>query len=75
MSSNSNNMASSPPRAPDRRRSSGQNSSLFEGLTSQKRNSDPNFASRRDSYTEQAQTGGMFARWWDGYTRGSNQGK
>ncbi|RAK80666.1 uncharacterized protein BO72DRAFT_445233 [Aspergillus fijiensis CBS 313.89] len=76
MSSNSTNMSSSPPRAPDRRRSSGQNSSLFEGLTSQKRNSaDPNFASRRESYTEQAQTGGMFARWWDGYTRGSNQGK
>ncbi|RAL08955.1 uncharacterized protein BO97DRAFT_190802 [Aspergillus homomorphus CBS 101889] len=76
MSNSSNNMASSPPRAPDRRRSSGQNSSLFGGLTSQKRNSaDPNFASRRESYTEQSQSGGMFARWWDGYTRGSNQGK
>ncbi|KAL4890931.1 hypothetical protein BDV59DRAFT_75749 [Aspergillus ambiguus] len=67
--SSSANTGSSPP---GRRRSSGHGpSTLFESLTSQKRSAeDPSVAARRASYTEQAQKGGFFSKWWDGYTRG-----
>ncbi|KAI9370769.1 hypothetical protein BJX61DRAFT_70662 [Aspergillus egyptiacus] len=58
-----------PPSVGDRRRSSGHGpSTLFESLTSQKRN--PNDAERRRSWSEQLQPGGMFSKWWNGYTRG-----
>ncbi|PWY93631.1 hypothetical protein BO94DRAFT_532562, partial [Aspergillus sclerotioniger CBS 115572] len=72
MSSNSANAGNSPPSIGDRRRSSGHGpSSLFESLTSQKRNStDQTFNTRRESWNEQGQQGGFFSKWWDGYTRG-----
>ncbi|KAL5359220.1 hypothetical protein BJX96DRAFT_147998 [Aspergillus floccosus] len=67
--SSSANTGSSPP---GRRRSSGHGpSTLFESLTSQKRTSeDASAAARRASYTDQAQKGGFFSKWWEGYTRG-----
>ncbi|KAA8649069.1 uncharacterized protein ATNIH1004_004961 [Aspergillus tanneri] len=64
-----NNTGNSPPVAPDRRRSSGHGpSTLFESLTSQKRNSTD--AARRASFHDQSQQGGFFSKWWEGYTRG-----
>ncbi|GAB1191645.1 hypothetical protein APSETT444_000827 [Aspergillus pseudonomiae] len=49
-------------------------SSLFESLTNQKRNStDPASAARRASYNDQAQQGGFFSKWWEGYTRGGSK--
>ncbi|PYH73829.1 uncharacterized protein BO88DRAFT_432184 [Aspergillus vadensis CBS 113365] len=75
MSSNSANLSNSPPSVGDRRRSTGHGaSSLFESLTSQKRNStDQTFNTRRESWNEQGQQGGLFAKWWDGYTRGGSK--
>lgn len=58
----------------ERRRSSssGSNAGLFANLHSQKREStDPNMTARRASWNEQASKGGMFSKWWEGYTRGS----
>ncbi|KAI2924868.1 hypothetical protein CBS63078_2398 [Aspergillus niger] len=75
MSSNSANLSNSPPSIGDRRRSTGHGaSSLFESLTSQKRNStDQTLNTRRESWNEQGQQGGFFAKWWDGYTRGGSK--
>ncbi|GKZ31953.1 hypothetical protein AbraIFM66950_000933 [Aspergillus brasiliensis] len=76
MSSNSANLSNSPPPSiGDRRRSTGHGaSSLFESLTSQKRNStDQSLNTRRESWNEQGQQGGFFAKWWDGYTRGGSK--
>ncbi|PYH93769.1 hypothetical protein BO71DRAFT_399491 [Aspergillus ellipticus CBS 707.79] len=75
MSSNSTNMGNSPPSIGDRRRSSGHGpSTLFESLTSQKRNSgDQAYNTRRESWNEQSQQGGFFSKWWDGYTRGGGK--
>ncbi|KAJ5498227.1 hypothetical protein PEX1_050530 [Penicillium expansum] len=57
----------------ERRRSSGGSANgLFSHLQSQKREStDANMATRRASWNEQAAKGGMFSKWWEGYTRGS----
>ncbi|KAL3472205.1 hypothetical protein BJX99DRAFT_235912 [Aspergillus californicus] len=65
----------SPPTVGERRKSSGHGpSTLFESLTSQKRNSnDSTFAARRQSWNEQSQPGGYFSKWWDGFTRGGNK--
>ncbi|KAL4808977.1 hypothetical protein BDV18DRAFT_157917 [Aspergillus unguis] len=62
----------SPPSVSERRRSSGHGpSTLFESLTSQKRDpNDGDFARRRQSWNEQAQPGGFFSKWWSGYTGG-----
>ncbi|KAE8147674.1 hypothetical protein BDV25DRAFT_28902 [Aspergillus avenaceus] len=69
-SSSMSSGSQSPPTAPNRRSSQG--GGLFEGLTNQKRNStDPMSAARRASYNDQAQQGGFFSKWWDGYTRGT----
>ncbi|KAL2808103.1 hypothetical protein BJX63DRAFT_436425 [Aspergillus granulosus] len=69
--SSTNAGAHSPPSVGERRRSS-----LFENLTNQKRNSgDDTFAARRQSWNEQAQPGGFFSKWWDGYTRGNYTNK
>ncbi|KAJ5473396.1 hypothetical protein N7475_002962 [Penicillium sp. IBT 31633x] len=62
------------PTVNDRRRSSstGSSNGLFSTLQSQKREStNPEFASRRASWNEQATPGGFFSKWWDGYTRGN----
>ncbi|CBF77436.1 hypothetical protein AN4474.2 [Aspergillus nidulans FGSC A4] len=63
---------SPPPSLGERRRSSGHGpSSLFESLTSQKRNSnDGAFAQRRQSWNEQARPGGYFSKWWSEYIGG-----
>jgi hypothetical protein len=76
-SSATNTGQRSPPSVGERRRSSGHGpSSLFENLTNQKRNSsDDTFAARRQSWNEQAQPGGFFSKWWDGYTRGNYTNK
>ncbi|KAJ5964444.1 uncharacterized protein N7479_004320 [Penicillium vulpinum] len=65
--------SSNPPSLGERRRSSGGSSAgLFSNLHTQKRDStNPDMASRRASWNEQAAKGGMFSQWWDGYTRGS----
>ncbi|KAL2833458.1 hypothetical protein BDW59DRAFT_156954 [Aspergillus cavernicola] len=67
--------ARSPPSVAERRKSSSHGpSTLFESLTSQKRNStDSTFAARRQSWNEQAQQGGFFSKWWEGYTRGNKE--
>ncbi|RDW57929.1 uncharacterized protein DSM5745_11309 [Aspergillus mulundensis] len=67
-----NEGARSPPSLGERRRSSGHGpSTLFESLTSQKRNSnDGAFAQRRQSWNEQSHPGGFFSKWWAGYTGG-----
>jgi hypothetical protein len=55
-----------------RRSSAGSNTGLFSNLHTQKReSSSPDMATRRASWNEQAAKGGMFSKWWDGYTRGS----
>lgn len=55
-----------------RRSSAGSNNGLFSNLQTQKReSSSPDMATRRASWNEQAAKGGMFSKWWDGYTRGS----
>ncbi|KAJ6180475.1 hypothetical protein N7519_010936 [Penicillium mononematosum] len=64
------------PNAPgmgERRSSSVDSSSgLFSNLTTQKRGStNADMATRRASWNEQAANRGIFAKWWDGYTRGS----
>lgn len=62
------------PTVNDRRRSSstGSSNGLFSTLQSQKREStNPELASRRASWNEQAAPGGFFSKWWDGYTRGN----
>ncbi|CAG7953832.1 unnamed protein product [Penicillium nalgiovense] len=64
------------PNAPgmgERRGSSVDSSSgLFSNLNTQKRGStNADMATRRASWNEQAANRGMFAKWWDGYTRGS----
>ncbi|KAL4927119.1 uncharacterized protein BDV17DRAFT_132191 [Aspergillus undulatus] len=68
-----NDSARSPPSLGERRRSSGHGpSTLFESLTSQKRNPyDGAFAERRKSWQEQAHPGGFFSKWWSGYTGGT----
>ncbi|KAL4921302.1 hypothetical protein BDW62DRAFT_208628 [Aspergillus aurantiobrunneus] len=70
-SANTNERA--PPTVAERRRSSAHGpSSLFESLTSQKRNpNDGAFAARRQSWNEQARPGGYFSKWWSGYTGGN----
>ncbi|KAE8383036.1 hypothetical protein BDV26DRAFT_252541 [Aspergillus bertholletiae] len=71
VSSSTSSDSNNPPTAPNRRRSS-QGASLFESLTNQKRNAtDPASEARRASYNDQMQQGGFFAKWWEGYTRGS----
>ncbi|OJJ03628.1 hypothetical protein ASPVEDRAFT_133959 [Aspergillus versicolor CBS 583.65] len=64
---------SPPPSVGERRRSSAHGpSSLFESLTSQKRNTnDGSLAARRQSWSEQSQPGGFFSKWWSGYTGGN----
>ncbi|KAJ5373876.1 hypothetical protein N7517_005882 [Penicillium concentricum] len=55
-----------------RRSSAGSTGGLFSNLQTQKREStNPDMATRRASWNEQAAKGGMFSKWWDGYTRGS----
>ncbi|CAI7662719.1 unnamed protein product [Penicillium glandicola] len=61
-----------PPSLAERRRSSAGSNGLFSNLNTQKREStNPDMATRRASWNEQAAKGGMFSKWWDGYTRGS----
>ncbi|OQE30737.1 hypothetical protein PENFLA_c002G07721 [Penicillium flavigenum] len=64
------------PNAPttrERRGSSVDSSSgLFSNLNTQKRGStNADMATRRASWNEQAANRGIFAKWWEGYTRGS----
>ncbi|KAJ5788353.1 hypothetical protein N7457_003343 [Penicillium paradoxum] len=63
------------PTVSERRRSSTTSSTgLFSNLHSQKRDStDPDMATRRASWNEQAAKGGFFSKWWDGYTRGPSK--
>ncbi|KAJ5696538.1 hypothetical protein N7536_006950 [Penicillium majusculum] len=65
--------ASNPPTLAERRRSSaGSSGGLFSNLNTQKREStNADMATRRASWNEQAAKGGMFSKWWEGYTRGS----
>ncbi|KAF4760731.1 hypothetical protein HAV15_006384 [Penicillium sp. str.  len=62
-----------PPTLAERRRSSaGSSGGLFSNLNTQKREStNADMATRRASWNEQAAKGGMFSKWWEGYTRGS----
>ncbi|CAI7660567.1 unnamed protein product [Penicillium palitans] len=62
-----------PPSLAERRRSSaGSSGGLFSNLHTQKREStNADMATRRASWNEQATKGGMFSKWWEGYTRGS----
>ncbi|KAJ5503273.1 hypothetical protein N7463_006147 [Penicillium fimorum] len=66
--------APNPPSLGDRRRSSASSTGgLFSNLHTQKREStNPDMATRRASWNEQAAKGGMFSKWWDGYTRGND---
>ncbi|KGO77775.1 hypothetical protein PITC_010420 [Penicillium italicum] len=65
--------ASNLPGQGERRRSSaGSSNGLFSNLHTQKREStNADMATRRASWNEQAAKGGMFSKWWEGYTRGS----
>lgn len=65
--------APNPPTLAERRRSSaGSTGGLFSNLNTQKREStNADMATRRASWNEQAAKGGMFSKWWEGYTRGS----
>ncbi|KAJ9485449.1 hypothetical protein VN97_g7927 [Penicillium thymicola] len=65
--------ASNLPSLGERRRSSaGSPQGLFSNLHTQKREStNADMATRRASWNEQAAKGGMFSKWWEGYTRGS----
>ncbi|OQD64568.1 hypothetical protein PENPOL_c007G02349 [Penicillium polonicum] len=67
--------ASNLPSLGDRRRSSaGSSQGLFSNLHTQKREStNADMATRRASWNEQAAKGGMFSKWWEGYTRGSDK--
>ncbi|OJJ44657.1 hypothetical protein ASPZODRAFT_144618 [Penicilliopsis zonata CBS 506.65] len=68
-----NESSNSPPSVADKRRRSSVHGSgpLFQNLSNQKRNStDADAASRRASFMEQSEKGGMLSKWWEGYTRG-----
>lgn len=55
-----------------RRSSAGSSQGLFSNLHTQKREStNADMATRRASWNDQAAKGGMFSKWWEGYTRGS----
>ncbi|KAJ5156748.1 hypothetical protein N7492_009551 [Penicillium capsulatum] len=60
------------PSISERRRSSaGSGAGLFANLQSQKRESgDPDMVTRRASWNDQMQKGGVFSKLWNGYTRG-----
>ncbi|KAJ5791552.1 uncharacterized protein N7518_008563 [Penicillium psychrosexuale] len=61
-----------PPGLGERRRSSAGSNGLFSNLHTQKREStNADMAIRRASWNEQAAKGGMFSKWWEGYTRGT----
>lgn len=58
----------------ERRRSSSGSAAggIFANLHSQKRdNTDAEHNARRASWNEQSAKGGMFSKWWEGYTRGT----
>ncbi|KAJ5509311.1 hypothetical protein N7527_011454 [Penicillium freii] len=73
-SSDGNKQTERIPSLGDRRRSSASSSQgLFSNLHTQKREStNADMATRRASWNEQAAKGGMFSKWWEGYTRGSD---
>ncbi|KAJ5400613.1 hypothetical protein N7501_000599 [Penicillium viridicatum] len=74
-SSDGNKQTERTPSLGDRRRSSaGSSQGLFSNLHTQKREStNADMATRRASWNEQAAKGGMFSKWWEGYTRGSDK--
>ncbi|KAL1858458.1 hypothetical protein Plec18167_006979 [Paecilomyces lecythidis] len=61
--------ASTSSNSSNRRKSS--TAGLFSNLTTLKRDSpDPASVARRQSFNDQIAKGGVFSKWWDGYTRG-----